>query len=121
MPLAAEVTSTLAEDDETHAAITATLVDALQYSTMDAELLTMLADGHRLVVTLEDGQLEGGWGEKVTAFYANSNNAKASHVRVLNFGASKEFTDRVPLDELNERYGLTAATIVSRIHGILNE
>ena len=121
MPLAAEVTSTLTEDDETHAAITATLVDALQYSTMDAELLTMLADGHRLVVTLEDGQLEGGWGEKVTAFYANSNNAKASHVRVLNFGASKEFTDRVPLDELNERYGLTAATIVSRIHGILNE
>lgn len=121
MPLAAEVTSALAEDDETHAAITATLVDALQYSTMDVELLTMLADGHRLVVTLEDGQLEGGWGEKVTAFYANSNNAKASHVRVLNFGASKEFTDRVPLDELNERYGLTAATIVSRIHGILNE
>ena len=121
MPLAAEVTSTLAEDDETHAAITATLVDALQYSTMDVELLTMLADGHRLVVTLEDGQLEGGWGEKVTAFYANSNNAKASHVRVLNFGASKEFTDRVPLDELNERYGLTVATIVSRIHGILNE
>ena len=121
MPLAAEVTSALAEDDETHAAITATLVDALQYSTMDAELLTMLADGHRLVVTLEDGQLEGGWGEKVTAFYANSNNAKASHVRVLNFGASKEFTDRVSLDELNERYGLTAATIVSRIRGILNE
>lgn len=121
MPLAAEITSALAEDDETHAAITATLVDALQYSAMDAELLTMLADGHRLVVTLEDGQLEGGWGEKVTAFYANSNNAKASHVRVLNFGASKEFTDRVPLDELNERYGLTAATIVSRIHGILNE
>lgn len=121
MPLAAEVTSALAEDDETHAAITATLVDALQYSTMDAELLMMLADGHRLVVTLEDGQLEGGWGEKVTAFYANSNNAKASHVRVLNFGASKEFTDRVPLDELNERYGLTVATIVSRIHGILNE
>nr|WP_304315329.1 1-deoxy-D-xylulose-5-phosphate synthase [Bifidobacterium catenulatum] len=121
MPLAAEITSALAEDDATHAAITATLVDALQYSTMDAELLTMLADGHRLVVTLEDGQLEGGWGEKVTAFYANSNNAKASHVRVLNFGASKEFTNRVPLDELNERYGLTTATIVSRIRGILNE
>lgn len=121
MPLAAEITSALAENDEEHAAITATLVDALQYSTMDAELLAMLADGHRLVVTLEDGQLEGGWGEKVTAFYANSSNTKASHVRVLNFGAAKEFTDRVPLGELNERYGLTAATIVSRIHGILNE
>lgn len=121
MPLAAEITSALAENDEEHAAITATLVDALQYSTMDAELLAMLADGHRLVVTLEDGQLEGGWGEKVTAFYANSSNIKASHVRVLNFGAAKEFTDRVPLGELNERYGLTSETIVSRIRGILSE
>lgn len=121
MPLAAEITSALAENDEEHAAITATLVDALQYSTMDAELLAMLADGHRLVVTLEDGQLEGGWGEKVTAFYANSSNTKASHVRVLNFGAAKEFTDRVTLGELNERYGLTSETIVSRIRGILSE
>lgn len=121
MPLAAEITSALAENDEEHAAITATLVDALQYSTMDAELLAMLADGHRLVVTLEDGQLEGGWGEKVTAFYANSSNAKASRVRVLNFGAAKEFTDRVPLGELNERYGLTSEAIVSRIRGILSE
>lgn len=121
MPLAAEITSALAENDEEHAAITATLVDALQYSTMDAELLAMLADGHRLIVTLEDGQLEGGWGEKVTAFYANSSNTKASHVRVLNFGAAKEFTDRVPLGELNERYGLTSETIVSRIRGILSE
>lgn len=121
MPLAAEITSALAENDEEHAAITATLVDALQYSTMDAELLAMLADGHRLVVTLEDGQLEGGWGEKVTAFYANSSNTKASHVRVLNFGAAKEFTDRVPLGELNERYGLTSETIVSRIRSILSE
>lgn len=121
MPLAAEITSALTENDEEHAAITATLVDALQYSTMDAELLAMLADGHRLVVTLEDGQIEGGWGEKVTAFYANSSNTKASHVRVLNFGAAKEFTDRVPLGELNERYGLTSETIVSRIRGILSE
>lgn len=121
MPLAAEITSALTENDEEHAAITATLVDALQYSTIDAELLAMLADGHRLVVTLEDGQLEGGWGEKVTAFYANSSNTKASHVRVLNFGAAKEFTDRVPLGKLNERYGLTSETIVSRIRGILSE
>lgn len=121
MPLAAEITSALTENNEEHAVITATLVDALQYSTMDAELLAMLADGHRLVVTLEDGQLEGGWGEKVTAFYANSSNTKASRVRVLNFGAAKEFTDRVPLGELNERYGLTSETIVSRIRGILSE
>jgi 1-deoxy-D-xylulose-5-phosphate synthase len=80
----------------------------------------VLADGHRVVVTLEDGQLEGGWGEKVTAFYANSTNPKAAGVRVLNFGATKEFTDRVPLAELDERYGLTVDAVIGRIRRILS-
>ena len=86
---------------------------------MDSELVRMLADGHRLVVTVEDGQLEGGWGEKVTAFYANSTDPKASRMHVLNFGAAKEFTDRIPLDELDERYGLTVDTVVGRIRRTL--
>ena len=83
------------------------------------ELLDVLADGHRVVVTLEDGQLEGGWGEKVTAFYANSTNPKAATVHALNFGASKEFTDRVPLAELDERYGLTVEAVADRIRRVL--
>ena len=82
-------------------------------------LLDVLADGHRVVVTLEDGQLEGGWGEKVTAFYANSTNPKAATVHALNFGASKEFTDRVPLAELDERYGLTVEAVADRIRRVL--
>lgn len=57
LPLAAEVAATLENDDD----INATLIDAQQYSAMDGELLDVLADGHRVVVTLEDGQLEGGW------------------------------------------------------------
>ena len=116
MPLAAEVAGRLTDDD----GIDATLIDALQYSTMDGELLDVLADGHRVVVTVEDGQLEGGWGEKVTAYYANSANPKASGVHVLNFGATKEFTDRVPLDELDERYGLTADAVIDRIRQTLS-
>lgn len=115
LPLAAEVAATLENDDD----INATLIDAQQYSAMDGELLDVLADGHRVVVTLEDGQLEGGWGEKVTAFYANSTNPKAAGVRVLNFGASKEFTDRVPLAELDERYGLTVEAVADRIRRVL--
>ncbi|ETY71088.1 1-deoxy-D-xylulose-5-phosphate synthase [Bifidobacterium moukalabense] len=95
--------------------VTATLIAAPQYSSLDEEMLSMLADGHRIVVTLEDGQLEGGWGEKITAFYANSRDAKANAVHVLNFGAIKEFTDRVPRERLNERYGLTADQVISRI------
>ena len=116
LPLAAEVAATLENDDD----INATLIDAQQYSAMDGELLDVLADGHRVVVTLEDGQMEGGWGEKVTAFYANSTNPKAAGVRVLNFGATKEFTDRVPLAELDERYGLTVDAVIGRIRRILS-
>ena len=115
LPLAAEVAATLENDDD----INATLIDAQQYSAMDGELLDVLADGHRVVVTLEDGQLEGGWGEKVTAFYANSTNPKAATVHALNFGASKEFTDRVPLAELDERYGLTVEAVADRIRRVL--
>ncbi len=110
--LAAQVAGLLDDDPKHH---NTTLVSAAQYSTLDEEALTMLASGHRIVVTLENGQLEGGWGHKISAFYTNARNEKANAVRVLNFGAAKEFTDRVPLAELDERYGLTPEQIVSRI------
>ena len=75
-----------------------------------------MRDGHTLVVTLEDGQREGGWGEKVTAYYANHHVSDGSrNPRVLNFGADKEFTDRVPLDVLDERYGLTVHQVVESV------
>ena len=40
-------------------------------------------------------------------------------VRVLNFGADKEFTDRTPLAELDSRYGMTSDAIVARIRTLL--
>ena len=105
--------------------IGATLVDPRQCSSLDEGALESLRDGHELVVTLEDGQLEGGWGEKVTAYYANhraaghADHAVCGSPRVLNVGADKEFTDRVRLTDLNERYGLTSDAIVARINEAL--
>ncbi|KFI59496.1 1-deoxy-D-xylulose-5-phosphate synthase [Bifidobacterium cuniculi] len=93
----------------------ATLLDPLQCSALDEATLRALAGRHHVVVTLEDGQLEGGWGEKVTAFYANA----GLNMRVLNFGAAKEFTDRVPLAELHERYGMTRGLMLARVRGAL--
>lgn len=125
LPLGLRVIATLASHtaDGTNAsvhgssepAIDATLIDPQQFSTLDATTLASLAERHELVVTLEDGQLEGGWGEKVTAWYANHCDPTIAALRVLNFGATKEFTDRVPLTELNERYGLTVDQIIARI------
>jgi 1-deoxy-D-xylulose-5-phosphate synthase len=58
-----------------------------------------------MVITIEDGMLDGGFGEKISRYYGNSS------MRVLNYGGIKEFTDRVPLNELYERYHLTKEQI----------
>ena len=76
---------------------------------VDKELLESLKDNHELVITLEDGMLDGGFGEKITRFYG------ASDMKVLNFGSNKEFTDRISLDELYERYHLKEDLILDDI------
>ena len=111
-PLAEQVAAALTAEHS----MKATVIDPRQCTSLDADALESLRDGHELVVTLEDGQLEGGWGEKVTAYYANHHISDSSrNPRVLNFGAAKEFTDRVPLGELNERYGLTVEQVTEAI------
>lgn len=66
-PLAEQTTAALSDDY----GITATVIDPRQCTSLDSDVLESLRDGHQQVITLEDGQLEGGWGEKVTAYYAN--------------------------------------------------
>ena len=111
-PLAEQTAAALSDDY----GITATVIDPRQCTSLDSDVLESLRDGHQQVITLEDGQLEGGWGEKVTAYYANHHVSDGSrNPRVLNFGAAKEFTDRVSLGELNERYGLTVEQVTEAI------
>lgn len=91
----------------------ATVVNPKFASGIDKELLEKLKEKHSIVITLEDGQVEGGFGEKITRFYGNS------EMKVLNFGGEKEFTDRVSLDELYHRYHLTKELITKDIEAIL--
>lgn len=93
--------------------IEATLINPKFISGIDEELLESLKANHKIVITLEDGILNGGFGEKIARFYGNSD------MKVLNFGGKKEFTDRVPLSELYERYHLTKELIVSDIEKCL--
>ncbi|RSX53067.1 1-deoxy-D-xylulose-5-phosphate synthase [Bifidobacterium goeldii] len=116
-PLAERVAEQLYADNR----MTATVIDPHQCSTLDTDTLESLRDTHQLVVTLEDGQLEGGWGEKITAYYANHRELEATrNPQVINIGAVKEFTDRVPLDELNHRYDLTVDGVLARIREAWN-
>lgn len=93
--------------------INATLINPRFISGIDKDLLTELLDNHKLVITLEDGILDGGFGEKISRFYGDK------EMRVLNFGASKEFTDSVPLEMLHSRYHLTEELIISDIKNTL--
>ena len=89
--------------------INATLINPKFLTGIDEELLENLKQNHKIVVTLEDGMLDGGFGEKVTRFYGNSD------MKVLNFGGKKEFTDRMPIDELYKRNRLTKEQITADI------
>lgn len=93
--------------------IDATLVNPRYITGVDEKLLKELAKNHQVVATLENGELDGGFGEKIASFYG------ASKVKVLNFGAKKEFTDRVPYAELMKRYHLTPEQIIADIMNVL--
>jgi len=93
--------------------IDATLINPVYLTGLDENALEDLKANHELVITLEDGVLDGGYGEKVARYYGNSD------MKVLNFGAKKEFTDRTPMDELNKRYHLTTELIVKDIENLL--
>ena len=104
LPLGARVVDELKKHD-----IDATLINPRFVSGADTELLKRLKNDHQLAVTLEDGVVAGGFGEKIARFYG------ADAMKVLNFGADKEFTDRVPLEVLYRRYHLTPEQIVADI------
>ena len=93
--------------------IDATLINPIYTTGLDKVLLENLKTEHQIVITLEDGVLQGGFGEKIASYYGGSD------IKVLNFGADKEFTDRTPLEELYQRYHLTPELIVEDIKNIL--
>ncbi|MDO4536049.1 MAG: 1-deoxy-D-xylulose-5-phosphate synthase [Clostridium perfringens] len=93
--------------------IDATLINPRFITGIDKDMLTGLLDNHEVVITLEDGLLDGGFGEKIARFYGDKD------MKVLNFGATKEFTDSVPVEELYTRYHLTKELIVEDIKNVL--
>lgn len=108
-------THPLAEQVDDALPFAATVINPRQFGSLDTDTLERLRSNHRLIVTLEDGQLAGGWGGKIATYYANHADPRGTVMRTLCFGAAKEFTDRVPACELNRRYGLTVEAIASRI------
>ena len=94
---------------------TPTLINPRFASALDTDLLEEIGHNHSLVVTLEDGIVDGGFGHKIAAFYS------ASNVKVKNYGLEKKFYDRYNPAELLKELGMTNEAMVNDIKELLVE
>lgn len=89
--------------------IDATLINPLYITGLDEEMLESLKADHEKVITLEDGALEGGFGEKIARFYGDSD------MKTLCFGIKKGLYDRYDYQQLAKDNELTPEQIVARV------
>jgi len=89
--------------------IHATVISPYYITGLDEGLLEKLKADHDTVVTLEDGILNGGFGEKIARFYGSSD------MKVYNYGLKKEFLDRYDVNEVLKENHLTAEQIVNDV------
>ncbi len=86
-----------------------TLINPRYITGLDTELLEELKKDHNIVVTLEDGISDGGFGEKIASYYGNSD------VKVYNYGIKKEFLDRYSVEDVLKENRLVPQLIVEDI------
>jgi 1-deoxy-D-xylulose-5-phosphate synthase len=70
----------------------------------DDSMLESLKKDHHLIVTLEDGSLDGGFGERIARFYGPSD------MKVMTFGVRKQLYDRYDVEQLMRDNHLTNET-----------
>ena len=88
--------------------LSVSVLNPLYLSGLDSTLLSALKEKHRLIVTIEDGILEGGFGAKVAAFYGDM-----PDIRVRSYGLPKAFFNRYDPAALAHKYHLTAEQIAA--------
>ena len=93
--------------------INATLINPRYITGVDDELLENLKSNHEIVLTLEDGMIDGGFGEKIARFYGDSN------IKVKNYGVAKAFYDRYDVNELLAQNGITIEKICKDIEKMM--
>lgn len=83
-----------------------TLINPRYITGLDVEILESLKANHTQIVTLEDGVLDGGFGEKIARFYG------ATNLKVYNYGLKKEFIDRYKTEDILKENHLTPEQIL---------
>ena len=84
---------------------------------LDQELLKQIAGTHKLIITIEENVLSGGYGEHVASYYAK----EAISTRLLNFAIPDEFVEHGDVSVLREKEGLDAVSMAERISQVYNE
>jgi len=92
--------------------ISPTLVKPLCISSLDTDTLNELTKNHNIVITLEDGELEGGYGQKIASYYGKTS------MNVLNYGISKQFYDRYNPEDVLQQNHLDFKHILDDIQNI---
>ena len=86
-----------------------TLINPRYITGLDQELLEKLKENHDRIITLEDGILDGGFGEKIARYYGPSD------MKVYNYGLKKEFIDRYNVEEVLRDNRLTVSQILEDV------
>lgn len=102
-----------AEIIENKTGVKPTLINPIYITGTDDKLLEQLKENHDIVITVEDGVLDGGFGEKIARFYGNSD------IKVLNYGLKKEFLYRYNPEEIVKANRLTPEQIAEDVCGII--
>lgn len=102
-----------AEIIENKTGVKPTLINPIYITGTDDKLLEQLKENHDIVITVEDGVLDGGFGENIARFYGNSD------IKVLNYGLKKEFLDRYNPEEIVKANRLTPEQIAEDVCGII--
>ena len=104
---------TAAQEIAKQTGVQPTVINPMYITGVDEELLESLKAEHDVVITVEDGILDGGFGEKIARFYGSSN------MKVLNYGLKKEFLDRYDAEDVVKRNRLTAEQIAEDVVALL--
>jgi len=105
VPMAMEIAKKVKED----IGLDITVVNPLFLTGLDEELLNKLEENHDLVITIEDGELMGGYGQNIASFYGDTD------IKVKNYGISKEFHTDFVAEELLEENGISVDKISKMI------
>lgn len=110
LPMAKEVAKKVRDE----IGLNITVVNPRFLTGLDEELLNSLKENHQLVITLEDGELMGGYGQNIASFYGDSK------MLVKNYGISKAFHTDFEPEKLLEENGMSVEKLFNEIKRNIN-